>query len=63
MKIQKCKISGAEFEISDWEVEFLRKISPEGFPLPLPELCPDERMRLRTMQRNEDKLHRTQGLI
>ena len=57
-----CKISGKEFEVSQFEQEFLERVGPKfggkKYRFPLPELSPVERMRLRTMQRNEQNLFR-----
>lgn len=44
-----CRISGKEFVISDQEILLLEKLVPiigwEKFPLPLPSICPEERLR------------------
>lgn len=62
-----CAVSGKEFEISAWEQEFIKKISPtfcgEKFEIPLPALCPEERMRRRTLHRNEQAFYRNVSSI
>lgn len=51
--IRKCKIRGEEFVITQWEQEFLKK-----FDVPLPTLCPEERLRRRLAYRNERKIYK-----
>jgi len=62
-----CKITGREFEIREREIEFLKKITPVfngvKYPFPLPEFCPDERLRLRTLHRNEQYMYRTRSAM
>ncbi len=59
---QTCRVTGERFLIDDWEQEFLNAISPrfdgELFPVPLPDLCPEERMRRRFALRNLRTLYR-----
>lgn len=47
-----CRISGKEFTISDGEIEACRR-----FQVPLPTLCPEERIRSLMAFRNEWKLY------
>lgn len=51
-----CRISGKDFVITDQEIALLDKLSPiigwEKFSLPLPTLCPEERMRRRAQFKN-----------
>ncbi len=60
--IRTCRISGKEFTISDQEIALLEKISPviwgERFPIPLPTLCPEERLRRRAQFKNYFFLHK-----
>jgi len=49
---QICKISGKEFEISQEDQFYYKKMG-----LPLPTLCPDERQRRRLAWRNERNLY------
>lgn len=57
-----CRNTGISFEVSEREQDFLTKITPEisgeRFPIPLPDLCPDERAKLRTLHRNEQVLYK-----
>ncbi|PID70668.1 hypothetical protein CSB37_01120 [bacterium DOLZORAL124_38_8] len=59
---QTCPVSGKEFIVTQFEQDFLKKIAPtfagKTFEIPLPKLCPEERMRLRTLHRNEQFLYR-----
>lgn len=48
-----CQITGQKFEISEKEQQFCRKMG-----LPLPEICPEERLRQLMATRNEWKLYR-----
>ncbi|QQR54687.1 hypothetical protein IPG41_05880 [Candidatus Peregrinibacteria bacterium] len=47
-----CRVSGKEFLIDDYDQAFYAKMQ-----VPLPTLCPEERMRRRLMWRNERKLY------
>ncbi|MCB0347115.1 MAG: hypothetical protein KDD66_18490 [Bdellovibrionales bacterium] len=62
MQLGICHRSGEKFEITEWEREFLSRISPEfdgtRFSIPLPRLSPKERARLRAQHRNEQYLYR-----
>lgn len=57
-----CKKTGVPFEITDFEVNFIKKVSPviegEIFEFPLPNICPDERVKARTIHRNEQVLYK-----
>lgn len=50
--LQKCKISGKEFEISQRDQEYYEKLG-----VPMPTLCPQERWRRRLSFRNERNLY------
>lgn len=52
---QICKITGKPFEVTDWELEILKKFS---LPIPPPTLCIEERHRRRLAHRNEHKLYK-----
>ena len=52
MAIKTCKISGREFEITERDQEFYKKIG-----VPEPTLCPSERRRRRLAFRNERNLY------
>lgn len=56
-----CRLSGQEFFVTDKDLEFYDKISPnfdgKKFQIPTPTLCPDERQRRRMAFRNELKLY------
>lgn len=52
-EIRKCKWSGLEFEITDEDIAFYKKIG-----VPLPALCPLERDRRRIIWRNERFLYK-----
>ncbi|MBT3348942.1 hypothetical protein HN954_02365 [bacterium] len=60
-----CAVSKKEFEISDFEKNFLQKIVPtfagKKFEIPLPEKSPIERSRQRTAHRNEQFLFRNKN--
>ncbi len=60
--IRTCRISGKEFTITDQEISLLEKLSPiigwEKFPLPLPTLCPEERLQRKFPFRNHLSLFR-----
>jgi hypothetical protein len=62
-----CAISGTEFEITDFEQDFLKKIAPtfagEKFEIPLPDIAPMERARVRTAHRNEQFLFRNKNFF
>ena len=53
---KKCAISGVEFEITERDREFYRKLD-----VPEPTLCPDERARRRMAIRNERNLYHTKS--
>lgn len=53
-----CKISGAQFIITDRDLEFYKKIG-----VPLPSLCPQERRRRRFSFRNERSLYKTKSAL
>ena len=48
-----CKITGNEFEILEDEKSFYDKIG-----VPIPDICPEERARLRLLHRNERSLYK-----
>lgn len=48
-----CKICGKTFIVEDFEKELLRKME-----FPLPEFCPDDRLKIRLARRNERKLYK-----
>ncbi|MFN8390865.1 MAG: hypothetical protein U0136_11290 [Bdellovibrionota bacterium] len=50
--IQHCSRSGVAFSVEPEDLEFYRRIG-----VPIPTLCPDERMRRRLSFRNESKLY------
>ncbi len=58
-----CRISGKSFDISDEDIAFYDKISPiiwwEKFPIPLPTLCPEERLRRRLSWRGMYNLYKS----
>lgn len=58
-----CRISGKDFVITDQEIALLDKLSPiigwEKFPLPLPTLCPEERLRRRLSWRNTYSIYKS----
>ena len=57
-----CSISQKPFIISEFEIDFIKKITPtfagKSFPIPLPDISPDERTRLRVAHRNEQHLYK-----
>jgi hypothetical protein len=59
--IQKCLLSGKEFIIQDDEIKHLEKMKYKfadySISLPLPNLCPDERQKIRTAYRNEQYMY------
>lgn len=62
-----CKQTGKEFEISQWEVDFIKRVSPTfggiKFDFPLPDLCPEERTLGRTFFRNEQNLFKNKSSL
>ncbi|MCF7812720.1 hypothetical protein K9M59_03975 [Candidatus Gracilibacteria bacterium] len=50
---RKCAVSGQEFEITEKDLEFYKKMN-----VPEPTLCPEERQRRRLSWRNERNLYR-----
>lgn len=50
---KNCSLTGKSFEVTDWEIEHLKK-----FDAPLPDLCPEERHRRRLMHRNERRIYK-----
>jgi hypothetical protein len=62
-----CRISWKEFIITDREVAFLTSITPsfawKKYPLSLPALCPEERMRRRLSWRNSFTLYKAKCAI
>lgn len=59
---QTCRISGQTFTLDNADLAFLDKVSPvvcgQKYPLPVPTLCPDERMRRRLTFRNQQTLYK-----
>ena len=59
---QVCKVSGKSFLVRDEDIALLEKISPviagKKYFLPLPTLCPAERLRRRLVWRNEKHLYK-----
>lgn len=57
-----CRQCTQEFEVSQFEIDFLKRIAPsfggQQFELPLPTACPDCRLRGRTIYRNEGYLYK-----
>lgn len=57
-----CSLSQKPFTISEFEIDFIKKITPtfagKSFPIPLPNIGPDERTRLRVAHRNEQHLYK-----
>ncbi|MBI4836111.1 MAG: hypothetical protein HY817_02530 [Candidatus Abawacabacteria bacterium] len=62
MKEVNCRITGTPFQILPLEEQLLDKISPvingRKFALPLPTICPQERLRNRLAFRNDRNLYR-----
>lgn len=62
--IQRCKISGVDFEVDAAELAFLQAISPviggQQYLIPAPQICPEERQRRRLAFRNLRNLYRRQ---
>jgi hypothetical protein len=58
---KQCRITGTPFVIDEWEQDFFKRISPVfngvRYDIPLPTLCPEERMRRRLAERNERNLY------
>lgn len=58
---RKCKISGNNFPIYQSDIDFIKKISPKiwnkAFEIPLPDICPEERRRIRLAHRNRRNLY------
>lgn len=50
----KCRLTGKDFVVTEWEQEFLNKMD-----FPLPDLCIDERHRRRLAYRNERQLYKS----
>lgn len=59
---KQCRITWTPFIIRDEDIALLEKISPviagKKYPLPLPTLCPTERLRRRLVWRNEKHLYK-----
>ena len=57
-----CAHCQQSFDITQWDVDFYKKISPtfagQKFAIPTPTLCPEERQRRRMSFRNERNLYR-----
>ncbi|KKP39567.1 MAG: hypothetical protein UR28_C0006G0018 [Candidatus Peregrinibacteria bacterium GW2011_GWF2_33_10] len=64
---QTCKITNQKFEVTDSDLEFLKKISPtfdgKFFQIPPPTICPEERIRRRTGHRNENVYHHNKSAL
>ncbi len=60
--MKKCKDCGESFEVTQKELDFLSRVSPEfnkqRFPIPQPVHCPDCRWQRRLTFRNERTLYR-----
>lgn len=60
-----CKDCKKQFEVTDQEIQFIDKVSPningKKIAIPMPDLCPDCRLALRTVQRNEQYLYQTKS--
>ena len=56
-----CRVSGKAFVVTEQDLDFLSRLSPnlggQKIPLPVPQLCPDERKRRRLAFRNERNLY------
>jgi len=61
MEQKTCKQCLNEFGVGDWDLEFLKKISPtfagKAFEIPEPSLCPECRRQKRLMWRNNRSLY------
>jgi hypothetical protein len=59
--VKKCLLTGEEFIITDDEIAHIKKMSfkfgGKTVELPLPNLCPDERAKIRTAYRNEQFMY------
>lgn len=51
---QKCRLTGKDFVITEWEQQFLERMG-----LPLPTLCIDERHKRRLSHRNERSIYKS----
>jgi hypothetical protein len=51
---KQCAVSGVEFEVSDEDQAFYKKIASDLGGVPVPSLCPDERARRRWAWRGKD---------
>jgi hypothetical protein len=64
---QTCKITNQKFEVTNSDLEFLKKISPtfdgKTFEIPPPTICPEERIRRRTAHRNENVYHHNKSAL
>ena len=62
IEAKQCRKCNSNFEITDKDLEFYKKISPvfngEKFQIPTPSLCPDCRQQRRLSFRNERKLYK-----
>ena len=62
MSIITCSVTWKDFEVSQDDLEFYKKVSPkigwETFAVPYPTMCPEERQRTRMAFRNERHLYR-----
>jgi len=61
----KCKNCQQNFNVSKIEVDFIARISPvfngKKYNIPLPEICPDCRLRCRVAHRNEQYLYQNKS--
>ena len=57
-----CKKCSSNFDITDFDLEFYKKVSPkfnwEKFQIPAPTFCPDCRQQRRLSFRNERNLYK-----
>ncbi len=63
LKMKKnCPISKKSFLITENEKKFIDQISPQfcgkKYLFPFPEICPEERVRMRVLHRNEQYLYK-----
>lgn len=62
-----CTLCQNSFEITEDEIKFLDKVSPQiggaNFQIPEPNKCSDCRLRARMIQRNEDKFHHLKSAV
>jgi hypothetical protein len=67
MTSKTCKSCKKTFVLTDEEIKFLDKISPQfngkKYPIPAPEACPDCRLKNRTIYRNEQYLYQNKSAI